>query len=173
MSRNRTVVRRAGVQHVVPVQAKVVDRIDPNEDFSDVNGSDVSQFQLENQKSDRHYIWPTDTLEDRQKFQGSQLRYIPEIYEGDDVEGALRPVGSFGLLKKGDVIRVGVHVLMSCDRAKKEKHLRFEATQTQQGRKFAAAHRSEGRDANYYAREHNAQGWSGLGHVNSAVQEQE
>lgn len=175
MPRNRTVVRRAGVQHVVPVQAKVVDRIDPSEDFSDVNGSDVAQFKLENERSDRKYVWPTDTMEDRQRFQSGQVgvRYKAETYEGDDVPTALRPVGALGMFQKGDTIRIGPHVLMSCDRALWEKRQRFEATQTQQGRKFAAAHRSEGRDANYYAQQHNASGWQGLDKVNSAVQEQE
>ena len=169
MSRMTTVPRRKGVKHVVPLKSKTVERFDPNEDFSDVNGSDASQFKLENERSDRKYCWPTDTMEDRQKFQGSQLRWIPETYEGDDVPGALRPVGSYGLLKKGDVIRVGVHVLLSCDRAKWEKHRRYEATQTLEGRKLARRHEKA---ENVIAGQHGA-GWKGLDGVNSQMEAQE
>lgn len=173
MSRNRTVARRAGVQHVVPVQERVVERFDPNEDFSDVNGNEGSQFKLENERSDRKYCWPTDTMEDRQRFQGGQdgLRWMPEIYEGDDVPGALRPVGALGMLQKGDVIRVGTHVCMSVDRALWEKRRRYEATLTQEGRKRASMHRSEGAAANYYASQHGPGAWGGLDGVNSEVRE--
>jgi hypothetical protein len=151
-----------------------MDRIDPNEDFSDVNGSDISQFQLENEDPGRVYVWPEDTLADRQKYQSGALgvRYIAETYAGDDVENAVRPVGSRGMLQKGETVRVGTHVLMSCDRAVWNKRKRFEQTLTQKGRAFAAAHRSEGKEANVYAGQHEA-GWRGLDGVNSAIQEQE
>lgn len=172
MPRLTHVPRRKGVAHLAPTETKVVERFDPNEDFSDVNGSHESQFKLENERSDRKYCWPTDTMEDRQRFQGGSdgIRWIPETYAGDEDPKALRPVGSFGLLKKGDLIRVGVHVLMSCDRAVWEKRRRYEATLTQEGRKMAAAHRSEGPSANVYAGKHTA-GWQGLDGVNSAMQE--
>lgn len=171
MGRTTIVPRRKGLNHVVPLESKTVERFDPNEDFSDVNGSDASQFKLENERSDRKYCWPTDTMEDRQRFQGGQdgIRWKPEIYEGDEAPNALRPVGSFGMLKKGDVIRVGVHVCMSCDRAVWEKRRRFEASQTLEGRKRARRHQGT---QNVVAGQHSA-GWAGLDGVNSQVEAQE
>ncbi len=126
-------VRRAGVQHIKP-NKMVVERIDPEEDFSDVIGNDTTRFTLENVRPDRHYAWPEETHEDMSRFRSGELgvRYILETYEGDDVSDALRPVGAQGLLKKGDMIRVGPHVLMSCDRALWEKRQRLEARRSQQ-----------------------------------------
>lgn len=126
-------VRRAGVQHIKP-QARVVERIDPEENFDDVIGNDTTRFTLENARPDRRYAWPEETHEDMARFRSGELgvRYNLETYQGDDDPDALRPVGAQGLLKKGDSIRVGTHVLMSCDRALWEKRQRLEAKRSRQ-----------------------------------------
>jgi hypothetical protein len=123
--------KRQGVQHIKRAKSVVMERIDPTEDFSDVQGDNDSRFSLENARPDRHYIWPHKGAEDIQKFQGHVLRYRLEFYEGDDAEDAVRVKGGIGLLQKGDHISVADHVLMSCDKALWEKRQRYEASLTQ------------------------------------------
>lgn len=122
--------RRQGVQHIKPAKSVVMERIDPDENFDDVQGDSDYRFALENPRPDRHYIWPHKGAEDIQKFQAHVLRYQLEFYEGDDVEGALNVKGGAGLLKKGDHIAVADHVLMSCDKALWEKRQRYEESLT-------------------------------------------
>lgn len=130
-----TILRKARpVQHIA-AKSKVVERIDPDEDFSDVIGDDITRFALENERSDRHYVWPHNDNDDISKFQAHVLNYMLETYAGDDDEHALRPRGMKGLLKKGDTIAIADHVLMSCDRAKWEKRQRYEASLTRNNNK--------------------------------------
>ncbi len=131
-----TILRKSRpVQHIKKAVSRVSERIDPNEDFSDVIGDDMNRFALENARPDRHYVWAHKSAEDISKFQAHVLNYKLEMYEGDDAKDALRPKGMLGLLQKGDHISVADHVLMSCDLAKWEKRQRYEATQTMQANK--------------------------------------
>lgn len=149
---------RAPVQHIKP-EPRVVERIDPEEDFSDVIGDGMTRFRLENERSDRVYVWPEETPEDISRFQSGELglTYTLETYEGDDVPEALRPAGMRGLLKKGDLIRVGSHVCASADRKQWEKRKRYEATQTFDSNRRAM----RSRQGDVVAGEHGA-GWQGL-----------
>jgi len=131
------------VQHIKNAKSRVAERFDPTEDFSDVIGDDLNRFALDNERPDRHYVWPHNSAEDISKFQAHVLNYQLETYAGDDAKGALRPKGMQGLLKQGDVIRVADHVLMSCDRERWEKRQRYEATQTMHANKAEATRLQE------------------------------
>ena len=178
---------RESVQHVRRRKAKsapasnVIPRLDIEEDFSDVMGGDLTRFKLENEVGDRRYAFAEETADDLRRYQSGEMgvRYKIEYYEGDEAENALRPVGSIGTgLKKGDMIRVGPHVVVSCDRAKWEKRQRMEASTTMHtnrtrmkargavGAKSGRVFRRDGQLApvgeDVVAGEHGA-GWDGLG----------
>lgn len=154
-----TVKSGKAVQHV-KTRTKVVPRIDPDEDFSDVDGSGTMMFGLDNKDPGKRYVFAENTREDISRYQSGQadgLRWQVEHYEGDDVEGALCPSGYKGLLKKGETIAVGTHVLMSVDRALKEKRERMEASKTRQANQLFARNRQ--RDV--VAGDHQGE-WNGL-----------
>ena len=151
----RLLSKNRPVQHIAKTQ--VVERFDPDEDFSDVMGTDHVRFALENADSSRHYIWPHDDADDMSSKQAHVLNYQVEYYLGDDVEGAVRPKGMKGLLRKGDIIKVADHVLMSCDQARWEKRQRFEASTTRETNRTMA----HARQADVTAGDHQS-GWQGL-----------
>lgn len=129
--------KKSPVQHIA-AKAKVMERFEPDEDFSDVIGDDITRFALENQRADRHYIWPHNDADDISKYQSHVLNYMLETYEGDDKPEALRPRGMKGLLKAGENIAIADHVLMSCDLALWEKRQRYEASLTRKTNKRMA-----------------------------------
>ena len=127
----------------------VVERIDPDEDFRDVQGDSMTQFMLEEVSKDKdggettksfvaehgafRYAWPEETSECIANYQSGAangLRWELVTYEGDDADGAIRPVGRKGLLKKGDLIRVGSNVLARVPLAMWKKRQRYETTKT-------------------------------------------
>lgn len=152
----RILSKNRPVQHIA--KAKVAPaRFDPDEDFSDVMGTDHVRFALENEDPSRHYIWPHADADDMASKQSHVLGFRVEEYAGDDVENALRPRGMKGLLKKGDLIRVADHVLMSCDQALWEKRQRYEASKTRETNRTMA----NARQGDVRAGEHSS-GWQGL-----------
>lgn len=125
---------------------EVVERIDPDEDFSDVQGDHMTQFMLEEVGADGEpvktfiaehgeyrYAWPEATPECMSMYQSGAmngLRWELVPYEGDETPGAIRPVGKKGLMQKGELIKVGTNVLARVPLALWKKRQRYEATKT-------------------------------------------
>lgn len=111
------------------LRRKVVERFDPDEDFSDVDGDLINEFALVNDKDvdgrpdAYHYVWAHNSPDDIARFRGSQLGYELVRHTGDKDEVAPRMSKGF---KDGDVYTRHDHVLMRCDRKLWEKRQRYE-----------------------------------------------
>jgi len=102
-----------------------LNRIDPDEDFSDVDGDPRSDFALENEESDREYVYVRNHPDDIGEYKGGVLPYRVEYASKDGVRlrmNAEQPQGE-AIQKKG-------HVLMSCDKALWQKRNRLQLAQT-------------------------------------------
>lgn len=108
---------------------RVRERIDLDQDWSDVSGDPGSNFQLVDADGrkippqgddERFYVWAHDS-NDPESGTGRYKREIPgyEIvrFRADGV----RPIGSTADLVEGEPIKVMDHILMSCDRALHDK----------------------------------------------------
>lgn len=100
----------------------VVERIDPEEDFSDVDGDLRSEFELVGDDPTRKYVWAHNSQDDIGYFKGYVVPYRLERATEDGV----RPKMGGAELEKDDVITRKDHVLMSCDKALWEKRQRYE-----------------------------------------------
>ncbi len=109
---------KQGTQALAPV---VLERIDLDEDYSDVSGDPGGEFSLEGEDLGRHYVFAHNSPEDISTFKrdvcGYQIEYATET--------GVSPRGARGLIEVGTAITVRDHVLMSCDRAKWEKRQRY------------------------------------------------
>lgn len=100
---------------------QVLERIDPDEDFSDVDGDLGNEFALTGADPDKHYVFVHNDRDSIGTYKSHVLRYEP-VYAQDD---SVRPLADAGL-EEGQTITVRDHVLMACPRALFEKRQRFE-----------------------------------------------
>lgn len=106
---------------------KFLSRVDPDEDFSDVDGDLRGEFALDNEQPDRHYHWAHNDPNDIGAYKGGQLGYRVEYYVEDGVMARMHAEHT-----KGEAITKRDHVLVSCDKAMWQKRNRFEHMQTRQ-----------------------------------------
>ena len=104
-------------------KTQVIERFDPDEDFSDVDGDLTNEFALDEDSQDpgRHYVWVRNDVESIGDYKGHVLKYKLEHYTKDGVVPRMRAEA-----KDDEMITRRDHVLMSCDRALFEKRERFE-----------------------------------------------
>lgn len=105
---------------------ETLDRVDPDEDFSDVDGDPKNEFALNPDSEDptRHYHWAHNSPEDIGAYKGGVLGYRVENY----ADGGVRPQMCADVAV-GEAITKRDHVLVSCDKALWEKRQRFERKQ--------------------------------------------
>ena len=104
-----------------------LNRIDPDEDFSDVDGDPRNDFALINEDPDRSYCWVRNHPDDVGEYKGGIVPYRIEHAEADGVGpkmAAEQPIGE-AIQKRG-------HVLMSCDKGLWQKRNRYALNQTRQ-----------------------------------------
>lgn len=100
-------------------------RIDPDEDFSDVDGDPRNDFAIDNEESDRQYCWVHNDKDAIGEYKGGIVPYRVEHATKDGVRprmSAEQPIDE-PIEKKG-------HVLMSCDKALWQKRNRYQLAQT-------------------------------------------
>ena len=100
-------------------------RIDPDEDFSDVDGDPRNDFALINEDPDREYCWVRNHPDDIGEYKGGIVPYRIEHAVKDGVTpkmAAEQPLDEM-ITKRG-------HVLMSCDKALWQKRNRYALAQT-------------------------------------------
>ena len=92
---------------------ETLERIDLNEDFSDVDGDLTYEFALKpgEEDSDRHMVWIHNDPETIREYRDHVLHYEPVAGKG------------------GEVLTRRDHVLYSCDEAKFRKRERFKKVQ--------------------------------------------
>src|SRR4051812_41230555 len=117
-----------------------IPRVDPDEDFSDVDGDYRTEFALDDETQDptRHYHWAHKSPDDIGQYKGGVLGYRLEHY----AKGGVRPLMCADETE-GEAITKRDHVLVSCDRALWEKRERFLSKKTKEAneRMFKAAQR--------------------------------
>jgi hypothetical protein len=139
------------------LQAKAtetVERFDPDEDFSDVDGDPRNEFELDKDSADptRKYIWAHNSPETIGEYKGHVLKYKVEHY----ADGGVTPRMSAGYTE-GELITRRDHVLMSCDLALWEKRERFLRKQSDQKKELLSRKRQRDSIAGRHGSE-----WSGL-----------
>lgn len=118
---SRTRIIKPSKQGSVALAPQVIERIDLDEDYSDVSGDPGGEFSLDNEDRNRHYVFAHNSPEDISQFKRDVCGYHVEQY----LEGGVCPRGARGLIEVGEAITVRDHVLMSCDKAKWEKRQRY------------------------------------------------
>lgn len=116
--------RQSDIQRTLGVET--LKRIDPDEDFSDVDGDPRNDFALDNEESDRHYAWVRNHPDDIGEYKGGIVGYRLEYFN----EGVRPRMASE--LKADEPIQKRGHVLMSCDKALWQKRNRYELAKTHQ-----------------------------------------
>lgn len=106
---------------------KYLNRVDPDEDFSDVDGDLRGEFALDNEDPQRHYHWAHNDPNDVGAYKGGLLKYRVEHYHADGVMARMHAEHV-----EGEAITKRDHVLVSCDKAMWQKRNRFEHMQTRQ-----------------------------------------
>lgn len=109
---------------------EVLERIDPDEDFSDVDGDLSNEFSLKDPDPNKHYVFVHDDRDSIGTYKSNVLKYEVVYAQNDDV----RPLADGGYAD-GEAVRARDHILMSCDRARFEKRGRFERQQNSKERK--------------------------------------
>ena len=104
---------------------KTLSRIDPDEDFSEVDGDPSSNFALDGEASDRHYVWVRNHPDDIGEYKGGLLKYQVEHWEDGGVAPRMSADGT-----KGEIIQKQGHILMSCDLALWQKKNRLDFKKT-------------------------------------------
>lgn len=102
---------------------RFLSRVDPDEDFSDVDGDPRNEFGLLEEESDRHYHYASK--EDIDSYLGGVVPYRIERHAEGGAKllmGVERPQAGEPIAKKG-------MLLVSCDKAKWQKRNRFEYVQ--------------------------------------------
>jgi hypothetical protein len=100
-------------------------RVDPDEDFSDVDGDPKNEFSIENEDPQRHYHWAHNNPNDIGQYKGGILKYRVEHYEEGGVFARMNSEQTLG-----EAITKRDHVLVSCDKALWQKRNRYERVQT-------------------------------------------
>ena len=96
-------------------------RIDPDEDFSDVDGDPANEFALENEETARHYHWAHKSDDDIGKYVGGTVPYRIERH-GEAVSA--RMSAELGENDKGAPITKRDLILVSCDKGLWQKQNR-------------------------------------------------
>lgn len=135
---------------------QTLERIDPDEDFSDVSGDPGVGFEVLNGDPTRKYAWAHHTREGVADFIGGVVPYEME-YVSDADDAVKLKSGMYGL-KVGEPLTSRDMVLMSCDRAKWEKRQRYERNSRAILNSKLAAARQRDTTAGEHAGE-----WDGLG----------
>lgn len=104
---------------------KYLNRVDPDEDFSEVDGDLRGEFALDNEDPQRHYHWAHNNPNDIGQYKGGLLKYRVEYFEDGGVQARMN-AGDV----KGEAITKRDHVLISCDKAMWQKRNRFEHIET-------------------------------------------
>lgn len=107
-------------------KTETLERIDPDEDFSDVDGDPRAEFALEEEDPTRHYHWAHNSPDDIGQYKGGVLGYRVEYFE----EGGVRP-RMVAEMKPGEAITKRDHVLVSCDKDKWDKFNRYQKKKNQ------------------------------------------
>jgi hypothetical protein len=102
-----------------------LNRVDPDEDFSDVDGDPRNDFALTNEEDDRNYVWVRNNPDDIGEYKGGIVPYRIE-YGADD--GVMPRMAAEQ--PKGEAITKRGHVLMSCDKALWQKRNRYQLNET-------------------------------------------
>jgi hypothetical protein len=107
----------------VLAKTKVIPRVDPDEDFSDVDGDIRTEFALDESTMDptRHYHMAHNSRDDIGQYTGGPLGYVVEHVAA----GGVKFKQGYGLVN-GEPLTKRDHVLVSCDKAMWEKRQRFE-----------------------------------------------
>jgi len=105
-------------------QFGLVKRVDPDEDFSDVDGDPANEFALDDKESDRKYVWAHNSPDGIGDYKGAIVPYRIEHYHPDGVKARMRAEHV-----EGEMITKRDHVLMSCDKALWQKRNRYERAQ--------------------------------------------
>ena len=103
---------------------KFLTRIDPDEDFSDVDGDPKNQFSLDNEEGDRHYHYASQA--DVGEYKAGVVPYRVERATKDGVA----PLMGADDFKEGEPIVKKGMILVSCDKEKWQKRNRFEYVKT-------------------------------------------
>jgi hypothetical protein len=106
-------------------QFGTIERVDPDEDFSDVDGDPKNDFALVDEASDRHYVWAVNSRDGIGDYAGGVVPYRVERYEEEGVRAKMNAEQT-----KGELIEKKGHVLMSCDLELWQKRNRYERVQT-------------------------------------------
>lgn len=101
-------------------------RIDPDEDFSDVDGDPRNDFALVNEEDGRHYCWVRNHPDDVGEYKGGVVGYRVEYRSKDGVDLKMSADGP----TVGEPITKRGHVLMSCDAALWQKRNRWALKKT-------------------------------------------
>jgi hypothetical protein len=106
-------------------KTETLTRIDPDEDFSDVDGDPRTEFALVNEDPTRHYHWAHKSPDDIGQYKGGVIPYRVEHATADGV--AAKMAAEF---VEGETIMKRDHVLVSCDKEKWDKLQRYRRKQT-------------------------------------------
>lgn len=104
---------------------ETLNRIDPDEDFSDVDGDPRNDFALLNEDPDRQYIWVRNHADDIGEYKGGIVPHRIEHAHKDGVTvkmSADQPIDEV-ITKRG-------HILMSCDKQLWQKRNRYALAET-------------------------------------------
>jgi hypothetical protein len=115
--------KQSDMQRTLGVGA--LNRIDPDEDFSDVDGDPRNDFALVNEDPDRNYTWVRNHPDDIGEYKGGIVGHRIEYRAKDGVD--LRMSGE---QSADEAIQKRGHVLMSCDRALWQKRNRYQLNET-------------------------------------------
>jgi hypothetical protein len=104
-----------------PPVVETLERVDLDEDFSDVDGDLSNQFALKDPSPDRKYVWVHNDPQSIGLYKGD-VRHYEVVYGQHDTARSVADAG----IKDGEAVTMMDHVLMSCDRARADKRERFE-----------------------------------------------
>lgn len=116
--------RKSDIQEMLGVET--LSRIDPDEDFSDVDGDPRSDFALADEASDRHPVWVRNHPDDIGDYKSGNVPFRIETATKDGV----RVLKDGGQYTEGEPIVKKGHVLMTCDKALWQKRNRLDLKRT-------------------------------------------
>jgi hypothetical protein len=102
-------------------------RIDPDEDFSDVDGDPSNEFALVNEDPERYSVWVRNHPDDIGEYKGGVVPFRVEYA----TDGGVGPRMSAEQPKDEAITKRG-HVLMTCDKALWQKRNRFQLAKTRE-----------------------------------------
>lgn len=118
--------RKSDIEEMLGVES--LKRIDPDEDFSEVDGDPRSDWALVDEESDRHAVWVRNHPDDIGDYKSGNIPYRIEHASKDGV----KPLKDGGQFQDGEPIVKKGHVLMTCDKALWQKRNRLDLKRTQE-----------------------------------------